>query len=347
MTDQPRRSWPINVRLGEPADRDAIVAFATDTWDGYDYIPQVIDEWLLPSDGIVLVATVGSAGNGSAAVDANGQALAPGTVIAMTRVTMLSPDEAWLEGIRVDPRVRGMEVASDLQVAELHWIEAHGARVVRYITSEVNTGSLKLGARHGLVEIGRWRSRGRHDDHDDHASASSAADVDAALAGVGRSGLADWSWVSEDRAYAAAHGLYEYRGWAFQELTEERFARHLARREVYRAFGEEGSRAFVIVNRDELAEGNVHVALLAGGGAAAVKLLAKLGYPETRLPDPLPRALAAIEPELAAAGLTPWSHQAVIVERPMDAGHPLPAVDPARLVLQDVPRRIATPRALE
>jgi hypothetical protein len=347
VTDQPRRSWPINVRLGAPADRDAIVAFSSDTWDGYDYIPQVIDEWLVPSDGIVLVATVGDAGGGPAAVDANGEALAPGTVIATTRVTMLSSDEAWLEGIRVDPRVRGMEVASDLQVAELQWIEAHRARVVRYITSEVNTGSLKLGARHGLVEIGRWRSRGRHDDHDEDASARSAAQIEQELAGVGRSGLADWSWVSEDRAFTAAHGLYEYRGWAFQELTEERFARHLARREVYRAFGEDGSRAFVIVNRDELGQGNVHVALLAGGGTAAIKLLAKLGYPELRLPDPPPRSLAAIEPELAAAGLTPWSHQAVVVERRMDADHPLPAVDPARLVLQDVPRTIAKPRALE
>ena len=39
--------------------------------------------------------------------------------------------EAWLEGIRVDPRVRGMNVATDLQVAELHWAVANGAHVVR------------------------------------------------------------------------------------------------------------------------------------------------------------------------------------------------------------------------
>jgi len=52
------------------------------------------------------------------------------STIAMTRVTMLSSHDAWLEGIRVDPAVRGMDVATDLQVAELHWIvdERSGAR---------------------------------------------------------------------------------------------------------------------------------------------------------------------------------------------------------------------------
>src|SRR3954469_11402755 len=284
MTDQPRRAWPINVRLGRPEDRDAIVAFATDTWDGYDYIPQVIDKWLVPSDGIVLVATVGQTTGGPVAVDANGEALAAGTVIAMTRVTMLSSDEAWLEGIRVDPRVRGMEVASDLQVAELHWIEAHQAHVVRYITSEVNTGSLKLGARHGLVEIGRWRSRGRHDDHDDSA-APVALDIAGALGSLGRAGPADWAWVRNDPMYRAARGLYEYRGWAFQELTEKRFTEHVAREEVYAATGDDGSRSLAIVSRGALAENDVHVAFLAGGGVAAATLLERLGFPETRLPD--------------------------------------------------------------
>ena len=33
--------------------------------------------------------------------------------MAMARVARVAPGEAWLEGIRVDPRVRGMNVATD------------------------------------------------------------------------------------------------------------------------------------------------------------------------------------------------------------------------------------------
>ncbi len=282
----------------------------------------------------------------SSATDTNGAPLAPGTVIAMTRLAMVSDSEAWLEGIRVDPRVRGMDVATDLQVAELHWIVAHRARVVRYITSELNAGSLRLGARHGLVEIGRWRSRAGQEDDDespDHEHVTGAV-----LAPLARATTSDWRWLSADPTFLAAHGLYEYRGWAFQELTEARFDRHVERGEAFAASGRgSGSKAVLILNGGALSGGHVQVAFLAGDAEAALELLAPLGYPQVRLPDPLPTTLAGIEPALEMAGLKPWSHAVVIVERPMDAEHPVPTVDPARLVLEEVPRAIARPPALE
>ena len=55
-------------------------------------------------------------------------------MVAVVRVTMSAKGQAWLEGIRVDPRVRGIDVATDLQVAELRWAAAQGAQVVRYAT---------------------------------------------------------------------------------------------------------------------------------------------------------------------------------------------------------------------
>jgi hypothetical protein len=345
VTEQLRRPGPINVRLGRPEDREQIVSFAKYLSDGHDYIPDVIDEWLVPGDGVVLVATVGEPAGGDEVVDANGKPLAAGEVIAMTRVTMLSDDEAWLEGIRVDPRVRGLEVATDLQDAELRWIEAHHARVVRYLANEANVGSLRLGARHGLVEIGRWRSRGRYGAHDD-SNQDPVVDVGRALASLGRAGLADWAWVSNDRTYRAGCGLYEYRGWAFQELTEERFTRHAIRREVYRATGNDGSRALVILDRDALAGGHIRVMFLCGGAVAATRILERLGYPQVRLPEPLPTSMAGVASSLAAAGIEPWPHAAVIVERLIDPAHPIPAVDPARLVLEDAPRAIAKPPTL-
>ena len=98
------------------------------------------------ADGVMLVGTVGGAGG----LDADGQPLAPASVVAVVRVAMPAKGEAWWEGIRVDPRVRGMDVATDLQVAEFAWSEANGAKIVRYATGASNEGSHRLGARAGL-----------------------------------------------------------------------------------------------------------------------------------------------------------------------------------------------------
>ncbi len=73
-------------------------------------------------------------------------------------MAVVSPTEAWLEGIRVDPRVRGMGVAADLQIAELHWVEAQDAAVLRYATGASNEASHRLGAKDDINLIARFKS---------------------------------------------------------------------------------------------------------------------------------------------------------------------------------------------
>src|SRR5215208_4010782 len=95
------RAWPLVVRRARAGDRDAVLAFATRTWDGWDYIPHAWPVWLEASDGVLLVASAGSAANGGLSVDADGEPLADGQPIAISRVALLSPTEGWVEGIRV------------------------------------------------------------------------------------------------------------------------------------------------------------------------------------------------------------------------------------------------------
>ena len=152
------RTWPIVVRRAQAADRDAVLAFATRTWDGWDYIPHAWPVWLAADDGVLLVATVGAPAGGGPARDAEGEVLSVGQPIAISRVALLSPVEGWVEGIRVDPRVRGLGVATDLQVAELHWLAAHRPQITRYATGARNEGSHRLGARHGFELLARYVS---------------------------------------------------------------------------------------------------------------------------------------------------------------------------------------------
>jgi len=120
-------------------------------------MPHAWPVWLTADDGAMLVATVGPTTDGRPALDANGEKLLEGQPVAVSRVALLSPTEGWVEGIRVDPRVRGMGVATDLQVAELHWLAANRTAVTRYATSQRNEGSHRLGARHVAEPVGGGR----------------------------------------------------------------------------------------------------------------------------------------------------------------------------------------------
>ena len=146
--DPSKTNLPIAVRRAKASDKEAVLSFATRTWDGWDYIPEVYDDWLVATDGVLLVAT----------------SQADDRPIALTRLAVLSDDEGWLEGIRVDPAVRGRGVATNLQIAELAWARAHDLRVLRYMTGQGNEGSLKLGAHHGFAVVGDRRFHGRPSD---------------------------------------------------------------------------------------------------------------------------------------------------------------------------------------
>lgn len=320
-----------------------MLAFATHTWDGWDYVPQVWDAWLTAPDGILLVACAAGAATG-----ADGTPIAAGQPVAMSRLALLAPGEGWVEGIRVDPAVRGREVATNLQVAELAWATAHHVRVVRYTTGQDNEASHRLGARHGFVRQADRRSYGpRRDSGSDEmptpdASALRRLEADVPAAEVERW----WCLVADDPTFAAGDHLYEPRGWAFQTLDTDRFAAHVRRGEVGLA---RDGRALVVTSEgdDEAPE----VALLAGDGRSALTLLDDLRRaagraPRPRLPDPDPPMLrGGVAERWAADGFPAHDHPLHILARTMDA--PLPhAEPPGVLALVDPPRPVAHPPVL-
>lgn len=368
-----RRAWPVVVRRARAADRDAVLGFATRTWDGWDYIPHAWDEWLDSADGVMLVAVPGEPAGGGPALDASGEVLPAGQAIAVARVAMLSAREAWLEGIRVDPRVRGMDVATDLQVAELRWAAAQGASFVRYATGGSNEASHRLGARHDFEPLVsyrtyRWTESGTDEERGDEphgfdpdARRTATAARQALLRRLAEAGPemgvpggsdmpAWWARLAADTGFASAHGLYEHRAWALQELTAETFARHVARGEVIVAPpGREGEGAdeardwaLAILPTEALPaeDVSVHLALLAGDGRAVLRLaseIRRLGGTPIRFR--LPAAVVADDAAFAAAGFVAREWTLDILGRPLDAAHPPPEPDdPAALVMEPEPR---------
>jgi hypothetical protein len=345
------RDWPLVVRRARASDEAAVIAFASDTWDGWDYIPHAWPVWLAAKDGVMLVACRPD----------------DETPVALTRVAMVSPTEAWLEGIRENPEFRGMEIASDLQVAELQWAAAQGANVIRYATSARNEGSHRLGARHGIELMfglrNYWWSPDPDNDPDDpsafdaevrEAATALRSRVLRALADQGRVATAAdtdrlWRIVAGDAGFGAAQRLYEPRPWALGELTAERFARHVERGEVLTS----GDRAVAILLREQLAgeDSSLRLALLIGEPAGAVELVEHIRAADAaaaaktvrfRMPETAPRA-DELHDRLLAAGYRCPEFKLHILGRPIDDDHPIPDVDPARIVLADSPAKVIEP----
>lgn len=327
------RRWPIAVRRAVPEDRDEAIAFSTTTFDGWDYIAEVWDRWTADREGAFLVATAEAGPGGEAPVDRDGRALAPGQVVAITHLAALSATEGWVEGIRVDPAVRGMDVATDLQGEVLRWARDLGMTIVRYVTSGSNHGSLRLGARHGLLPVAWYRFHGRGHE-DDRTGPEGRAAVEAALATAEADGTlvgavavgdaAAWfARIAADPTFRAGHGLYEHRSWAYQALTVEALADRIRDGELLASgapVGSDGPWAALIINRaTSLDEGELWPALLAGDGAETIRLLDRLGgeagpLARMRLPDPCPLRVG-FEADWDRLGYRAHEGRMVVVER--------------------------------
>lgn len=117
----------LDVRPARAEDREAVLAFCAHTWSDGDYIEDVWDDWLDDAQGVLLVA------------------VSVERPIGLIHVKPCSEDEAWLEGIRVDPAMRRRGVARMLVSRALVMARERGAKVARLFTTHDNNAS------HGLI----------------------------------------------------------------------------------------------------------------------------------------------------------------------------------------------------
>lgn len=113
----------LEIRPARAEDRDAVFAFCAQTWDDGDYIPEVWDTWLADADGAFLAA------------------VEDGRPVGIIHLALLSPQEAWLEGIRVDPAARRQGIGRELTARAMAIARERGAVVARLFTSSDNTAS--------------------------------------------------------------------------------------------------------------------------------------------------------------------------------------------------------------
>jgi len=125
----------LEVRRAEERDREAVLAFCSQTWEWGDYIDYVWDEWLHDENGVLFVATM------------------DGQPVGIANMRMLNASEAWLEGMRVDPAHRQHGIANALFEAQITEALRRNALTARLITESTNTAAIRLIERNHLRRV--------------------------------------------------------------------------------------------------------------------------------------------------------------------------------------------------
>ncbi|MBC7221853.1 GNAT family N-acetyltransferase [Candidatus Bipolaricaulota bacterium] len=177
----------IKVRPAAPKDREGILAISRRIWEGEDYVPFVLDQWL--AEGGLIVAELS------------------GEVAGFAKTTELAPGELWLEGLRVHPEHQGKGIAKTLARAQLDLALAQRPQVVRLATVEANEASLHIARELGFREVARFFYL--------------EADVEKparAPTPQRPSSEETWKFLSSSQALQEGRGLIGF-GWRFYTLT--------------------------------------------------------------------------------------------------------------------------------
>jgi hypothetical protein len=261
--------------------------------------------------------------------------------------------------------VRGLGVATDLQVAELCWLAAHQPAVTRYATSQRNEGSHRLGARHGFELLTKflswnWKDASKPDggDDDDSTGFEEATRTDlnrrraALLERLKADGLAVsqpaaeswWRRVQSEPRFVASRNLYERRSWTEQELTEAAFSRHVDAGEVIALEGGGWGVAIVTRAAEPAEDAAINLAVIVGDDAGLARLAQRI---QQAAGEPIRFRLEAdnagdeLTARLHAAGFEAWEWELHILGRPGPTSPP--EVDPTRLILTDAPGAVIRP----
>lgn len=120
-------------------DRAAVFAFCQMTWEGGDYIPRVWDRWFADPRGALVV--------GVTAAD---------QPVALGKLSVPAPGEGFIEGVRVDPAVRGQGWGRAVFAHLRDLAYARGLARVRFLTEASNTPVHRIARALGFAHVASY-----------------------------------------------------------------------------------------------------------------------------------------------------------------------------------------------
>lgn len=205
MDELPDTPSDLVFRAGAMADWPAIAQIVAETWEDGDYIDEALwAEWVSDSEGHLIVVTRDN------------------RVVALSKLTELSPAEWWLEGGRVDPTLRGQGIGRAMTEYILTYFRKHCHGLLRAATYSENEASIKLFRGAGFRHIGSYAK-----------VEASARETD--IRGFRRLVPANQSmtfkYLRNSPMYRANHFVENQ--WVMYYLTDARLGQYLADPHIY------------------------------------------------------------------------------------------------------------------
>jgi GNAT superfamily N-acetyltransferase len=208
------------LRPARPDDKAAIAAFTQGTFPWGDYIERTYDSWLTGPDSLTVVAEAG------------------GEAVGLARGALLSPVEAWAQGLRVHPGHRRRGLGAALLEHLAAWAASQSARVLRLSAEEWNEPALSLFAALGFRTVGTWLGAERPVDTTAPSPRGNGgqrvpAPQRLTPAAAGEADIAMLAWAGGPLEQAA-HGLFATQ-WSWRRLTLRDLEAAARRRALWQA----------------------------------------------------------------------------------------------------------------
>jgi hypothetical protein len=173
-------------------------------WGGSDYLPLVWDRWLADDKGILLTATL------------------DGRPVGMAKITILSPGEIWLEGLRLHPDLQGRGLTRQINDVTFREVARLRPKSVRYSTGAGNAVSRHLGERRGFWQVARthWMWGAARKNGPIRGRVAKPGELDKIM-----------TLIRDSESYRSMSGLFAI-GWKFPELTRRRLRALLSKERV-------------------------------------------------------------------------------------------------------------------
>jgi RimJ/RimL family protein N-acetyltransferase len=126
------------IRQAAPGDKEQILAISAQIWDGDDYLPRVVDQWLVEETGEFSVALLGD------------------RVVGFSKLSEIVPGYGWLQGARVDVTIQGRGIGRALTQHHIELAGKLGIATLAMATDSDNTASRTLAERMGFFLAGEY-----------------------------------------------------------------------------------------------------------------------------------------------------------------------------------------------
>jgi GNAT superfamily N-acetyltransferase len=124
------------IRPALPRDKADVAEFTKTIWDGHDYVGEIFPRWLEDPHGQLLAAEYA------------------GKCVGCATVTLIAPNEWWLEGFRVDPNFQDQRIGSLIDAAANEWWDEHGDGTLRLLTNSKRVKVHRLSENRGFEKMG-------------------------------------------------------------------------------------------------------------------------------------------------------------------------------------------------